>query len=99
MQNRLLMPIAKLDSVEISEYNNTKMYREELMKLSIVSHLNIFNSILLIIMCFGGASEASFWRALMAYFVLEVIWFVAKVIISDNGQRIEIMQNNKNGGK
>ena len=49
--------------------------------------LDIFNSILLVIMCFGGVCEASFWRAIMVYFVVTVIWIVARIILKNDEER------------
>lgn len=49
--------------------------------------LDIFNSILLIIMCFGGVGEAVFWRAIMVYFVVTVIWIAARIILKNDEER------------
>jgi len=49
--------------------------------------LDIFNSILLVIMCFGGVCEAAFWKAIMAYFVVVVIWVAARIILKNDEER------------
>jgi len=49
--------------------------------------LDIFNSILLVIMCFGGVGEAAFWRAIMVYFVVTVIWIAARIILKNDEER------------
>jgi len=49
--------------------------------------LDIFNSILLVIMCFGGVGEAAFWRAIMAYFVVGVIWTAIRIVAKADKER------------
>ena len=49
--------------------------------------LDIFNSILLVIMCFGGVCEAAFWKAIMVYFVVTVIWVAARIILKNDEER------------
>ena len=49
--------------------------------------LDIFNSILLVIMCFGGVGEAAFWRAIMVYFVVAVIWVAVRIILKNDEER------------
>lgn len=49
--------------------------------------LDIFNSILLVIMCFGGVCEAAFWKAIMVYFVVTVIWVTARIILKNDEER------------
>ena len=49
--------------------------------------LDIFNSILLVIICFGGVCEAAFWRAIMVYFVVTVIWIAARIILKEDEER------------
>ena len=49
--------------------------------------LDIFNSILLVIMCFGGVCEAAFWKAIMVYFVVAVIWIAARIILKNDEER------------
>ena len=49
--------------------------------------LDIFNSILLVIMCFGGVCEAAFWKAIMVYFVVAVIWVAVRIILKNDEER------------
>ena len=49
--------------------------------------LDIFNSILLVIMCFGGVCETAFWKAIMVYFVVTVIWVAARIILKNDEER------------
>ena len=51
--------------------------------------LDVFNSILLIMMCFGGANEPSFWRAIMVYLVMGVIWMAIRIIVKADKDRKE----------
>ena len=49
--------------------------------------LDIFNSILLVVMCFGGVCETAFWKAIMVYFVVAVIWVAARIILKNDEER------------
>ncbi len=49
--------------------------------------LDIFNSILLVIMCFDGVGKAAFWRAIMAYFVVGVIWTAIRIVAKADKDR------------
>lgn len=49
--------------------------------------LDIFNSILLVIMCFGGVCETAFWKAIMVYFVGWVIWTAIRIVVKADKER------------